>query len=129
MFWRYPDIVICNLGLNDCRAGTSAATTMANLQAIYRELLAGGVKEIYQCTITPDTSVGAQNAIRLSLNALIRACPNPLTGVIESADALEDARDSNVWRVGYNAADNYHPNNTGGAVLRELLRNQLFSQR
>jgi hypothetical protein len=110
-------------------ASISAATTMANLQTIYRELLAGGVKEIYQCTITPDTSAGNQNAIRVALNALIRACPNPLTGVLETADQMEDARDSNVWITGYNAADNYHPNNTGGAVLREYLRTQLFSQR
>lgn len=128
-FWSYPDIVICNLGLNDCRASTSAATTMANLQIIYRELLAGGVREIYQCTITPDTSASAQEAIRVALNTLIRAVPNPLTGVFESADAMETSRNSGIWNVGYNAADNYHPNNTGGGVLRDLLREQLFTQR
>lgn len=128
-FIPYGSIVIVLLGTNDTRASVSAATTMANLQTFYRELLASGAKEVWGCTLPPDTSVTNQNAIRVALNDLIRAEPNPLRGVIDIADALETSRNSNVWITGYNAADNYHPNPTGAAVLRTLLRNQLFSDR
>lgn len=128
LFWPYLTHVVCNLGLNDVRDVNSAATIMSDLTAIHKELKTLGVKRIWQTTITPDTSTpgtpGSDEGTRVALNGLIRGVPNPLYGIIDCADAMETDTDSGTWITGYNN-DAYHPNNTGGAVLRELMKSQI----
>lgn len=132
-FFPYGSIFIVILGTNDARdhvnTPTTAAAIMANLVTLYRELLAAGAKEVWACTLPPDTSATNQNAIRVALNDLIRAEPNPLTGVLDLADELETARNSNVWKTNYASGDLYHLSATGGAAARDWLRALMFSQR
>jgi len=132
-FFPYGSIFIVLLGTNDARAHNVTPTTanaiMANLVTLYKELLAGGAKEVWACTLPPDTSLTKQDGIRVALNNLIRAEPNPLTGVLDLADQLETARDNNTWKTGYASDDLYHLSNTAGAAARDWLRALMFSQR
>lgn len=75
---------ICNLGVNDVKAGTAAATIEANLVKVWRAVAARGIL-VRQTTITPVTTstdvwattanqtVTANEAIRVALNTWLRA--------------------------------------------------------
>lgn len=128
-YFPYGSICIVLLGTNDVRGAVAPATVMANLVTLYKELYALGAKEVWACTLPPDTSVTNQNALRIALNDLIRAEPNPVRGVIDLDAAVSTAPNSNIWLPGYDSVDGYHFNNTSGAVLRTLIYNQIFSQR
>lgn len=56
-----PDIVLMQYGINDCIAGTAAATITANLQAAASEFMAAGIfvlfEGIYPCAVGPATYI------------------------------------------------------------------------
>lgn len=125
-FFPYGSVFVILLGTNDLRnhvnIPTTAATVRDNLAILARELLTGGARQVWVCTLPPDTSGTNQNAMRVQLNDLLRSEPNPFHGVIDLADVLETSRNSNVWVSGFNSADNYHINDTGGQAARALLK-------
>ena len=105
----YFSHVVCGYGVNDIRAGHSAAVTFADLKSL-RALFPDNI--FYQCTITPEadtssdfyTTVAGQNtgtAGIATLNDLIRG--NTLgDGYFEVADILESSRNSKKWIVSPN---------------------------
>lgn len=106
---------VVNLGINDVASGRTLAQIQGDLTAIWNALTARGVK-VWQCTLTPKTSstdgwtttagqtVTANEAVRTQLNDWIRTKPAPLSGVFETADTVESARNSGIWKVGATAA-------------------------
>lgn len=50
-----PDIVLIQYGINDCIAGTAAATTFANLKALVNELLGAGIFVVFESIHTAAT--------------------------------------------------------------------------
>lgn len=92
------------LGRNDLTSGDSAATIQANLLALANALLGAGVERVFVGTVTPETTsttaagqstlagqtVSSNNAARQTLNAWIRTCPAPFSGVIDVAATIED---------------------------------------
>jgi hypothetical protein len=81
--------------------------------------------KIYQVTVAPYTNAAntqdADNAAGTNfttanlqlINDWIRTCPAPLAGVIDFADMLMSARNSNRWKTGY-TEDGIHPDTTEG---------------
>jgi lysophospholipase L1-like esterase len=106
-FARYADVAIVGYGINDLAAGRTAAQVMADLTRLHTQLANLGLR-VYQRTVLPRVTgtylttagqtVSGYEAARVSLNALIRAVPTPLSGVIDVADVCETARDSGKWK-------------------------------
>jgi hypothetical protein len=98
---RYCSHVISEYGINDCSAGTAAATTLANM-ATFAAMFGG--KPFIQTTISPrststdawattanQTTVSAANTPRVAFNNAIRGGMAVLSGYIEVADQVESA--------------------------------------
>jgi hypothetical protein len=132
----YCSHVLCQFGINDLSASYSAATVLADIQTI-RNLYPN--RPFFQATVAPKTTSTdswatvvnqtpfAQEAERVALNALIRSGVAGHSGFLEIADAVESARDSGKWAVGY-TSDGIHENTTGyvavhtsGAINPTLL--------
>jgi hypothetical protein len=116
---KYCTHVICNLGVNDYRSGTSYATMKANLISLWQFFTNRGIK-VWQSTISPypsstdsyatttNQTVNSNDAARVSLNTYIRTNPSPLSGFIEIADLCESARNSGIWKAAV-VTDGLHP--------------------
>jgi lysophospholipase L1-like esterase len=131
-FYPFGSVFFLLVGTNDVRDPIALYTAQQVLDkavAIAKELFTGGAKQVWIMTLPPDTSGTNRNAVRVAYNDLLRSEPNPFTGVLDLADVLETSRNSNTWKTGYNNADGYHMNATGGAAARDWLRALMFSQR
>jgi len=126
---KYCTHVICNIGVNDFRVGTSLASMQSQLQALWNYFAVRGIK-VYQSTITPNTTStdgwvttanqtkSAYDSNRTALNDWIRTIPSPLSGYIEIADLSETARNSGIWPAN-TTQDGLHPVTavSGGTAL------------
>ncbi len=129
----YCSKVVLNYGINDCVAGTAAATTITNLSTIAGKF---GGKPVYICTVTPksassdswtttanQTTDATANPLRVTLNNLMRAgtFPPSITGYFEVTDPVEDIRDNGKWKAtgvafGY-TPDGLHGNGAGNYLI------------
>lgn len=114
-------------GANDLTASRTLTQLQADLTSIWAAHADRGIK-VYQTTVTPNVTTTdsyatlanqtpvASNAVRIQLNDWIRTTPSPLSGYIETADAVESARNSGKWKVNgsanYATADGLHPSAT-----------------
>jgi lysophospholipase L1-like esterase len=131
------DYAICNYGLNDLIASASVATLQADLVAAWTLLTTAGLS-VYQCTLTPKTSSTdtwattanqtpnlPDEARRVTINDWIRTTPAPLSGYFETADAVESARNSGLWKPLY-TNDGTHPLAIGHAAMAATIDTSLF---
>ncbi|NEE04708.1 SGNH/GDSL hydrolase family protein [Phytoactinopolyspora halotolerans] len=127
-----PSFVIAALGTNDLQGGGVSGAAMADrLVAHWRRLAARG-QIVHACTIPPVTSsddgwTSEEGQLpdagwreRAEVNAWIRTVPEPLTGVIDVAAAVESGRRPAVWKRGY-TADGVHMNATGHAAVAAVV--------
>ena len=115
--------MLCALGVNDL--GDTLANIKSNLSSIYASAKAAGLR-VAQTTISPDGNAGHETT-RTALNAWIRAKTDTnLDYVIELADAVETARDSGTWKVGY-SDDNLHPNTVGHTAIASAVGTALMN--
>jgi hypothetical protein len=103
-------VAVVNFGRNDLDKSRTLAQIQADLTTVWTQLTRLGIK-VYQCTVCPRTSstdswittasqtVAETEAIRVQLNDWIRTKPAPLTGYFETADAVETARNSGIWKA------------------------------
>lgn len=128
-------------GANDLDAGATLASLQVSKILAWRRCAAYGVR-VRTCTLFPwDGLTSPKKAVRVAFNAWIRdGAPldtstyvaaavgasggtivrfgetgHPVHGYDEIADAVESARDSGVYAVGY-SGDGVHPNATGAAA-------------
>lgn len=106
MITRGCSHVLVGLGVNGEVHGDSFVTISNDLQTIWNNLAAAGVK-VYQTTITPysnstDNWVTTANqtpvslSVHRALNAWIRSGPAPLSGVCDLSRAI-DPNDLDIW--------------------------------
>lgn len=132
------DYAICNYGINDLVASASVATLQASLVSVWTALANSGVR-VYQCTITPKTSSTdawattanqtpnlPNESFRTNINDWIRTTPAPLAGYFETADAVESARNSGLWKAPGYTADGLHPSSAGHIAMAAAITPALF---
>lgn len=125
--------VFCEMGINDLHAGSSSATLITALQAIYA--LTGSWQKVYQNTLTPFSSstdafatlanqtTDVSNAARVAFNTSLRTggvTGQNFKGFVETADVLESSRNSGLWIVTPSppyTTDGIHPDVAGYAVV------------
>lgn len=119
--------IMCNLGINDLRGGTSAATLLSYYPAL--RTLFGNSKPIYAATLPPSSTstdgwvttanqtTHSSNAQRIIHNNNVRNGVLPVDGFVEIADVMESARDSGLWLPNY-TADGVHGNSASGLALQ-----------
>lgn len=106
-------------GINDCLAGTAAATIEANIQSWWQGRKSAGYK-VLGMTITPAASVtGANETIRQTVNTWIRA--NHATYCDYFADLDGDARLQDTSNTTYYQGDGTHYTATGQQVVQSLI--------
>lgn len=131
----YHTHVHCQYGINDVTAGRTAVqieadmvTFLAKFNATYR---------VSQSTLLPRTTstdawatlanqtVTAQEAVRVAVNAYIRARTIGWWAVFENADVVESSRDSGKWKtveatgiIGATTGDGTHPTPYGYGLLQ-----------
>jgi lysophospholipase L1-like esterase len=102
-------VAIVNFGRNDLDQGRTLAQIQADLVTVWTSMARRGIK-VYQATVCPKTTstdkwgttagqtVVAEEPIRVALNDWIRTTPAPLSGYFETADTVETARNSGIWK-------------------------------
>lgn len=127
---QYCTHVIGAYGVNDLGASRTAAQIVTSIQAI-RALIPG--LPYYQATIHASTNAGNTAALsyesaRVTLNGLIRDGIGGLSGWVDSADAVESARDSGLYASASYTSDGLHMTQAGylaharsGKVLPQLM--------
>jgi len=127
-FGIYATHVICEYGINDLNlGGRTTAQVLADLQLIRGYF---SKQKFYQATILPNSSstdswatvgnqtTAASNASRISLNNTFRSKPSWLDGWLETADAVESARDSGLWKAPGYTADGLHGTTAGYQLIQ-----------
>jgi hypothetical protein len=101
------------LGVNDT---TSDATTEANLQTAYSIF---PTKRIYGVTIDPDTTFPGNVSVKsfATLNAYLRAKPNPLYGIFDVDSVMENGS-SGIWSNIANTLDGLHESYQGNLIIK-----------
>lgn len=113
----YCSHIINELGFNDLfGAGRTVAQVQGDLETIWGLFS----KPVYQTTVTPRTTstdgwttttnqtTTAGESNRTTLNDWIRAGQPDVTAYFETADVMETARNSGIWKAGY-TNDGSHP--------------------
>jgi lysophospholipase L1-like esterase len=110
---------IVALGINDFNSGQTLAQVQASITALVGRLQDRGFR-VSACTLTPCTTTSnvpkAWEADRVAYNEWLRTRPLGLDQVFETADTLETARNSGVWKASHmntGEASYIHPNATG----------------
>lgn len=73
-----------------------------------------------------DPTTKAPVAVGTSGALLLGATGHPLTGVIETADVCETARDSGIWKANY-TADGVHPGDTAATAMGAVIPTAAFT--
>lgn len=115
-------------GVNDGRAGVSAATIWANLQTYCTARRARGYKVLLCTEIdAQDANANANNwhsTVYPALNTLIRAGYASVAD--DLADLGADSRLQDATNTTYFNADKLHPNATGSAVIGAIVKPKLL---
>ena len=117
---------IIQVGINDVRSGTSAATMEADYVKLANNLLGNGfIKAVYLMTMPPDATstdgyatttnqtANPYDSVRVAVNDWMRTSPSPFSGYFETADPVESSRDSGLWKVASGSCG------TGGAITQQ----------
>ena len=125
---------VCLLeGINDIGRGASASDpaqkiTAAALIAGYKQVIAQahehGAKTLIG-TLTPFSGRGAPEAVRLEVNAWVRA-KDGFDGVLDFDAALRDPRQPSQFLARYDSGDHLHPNDAGYAAMADAVDLALF---
>lgn len=111
-------------GINDLKAGTSAATIFTSLQAIYNNARSSGMTPVPITVLPASTSGGWTGAMQtelVALNALITGYCT--TNGIACVDAYNSAlRSGTALAAIYDSGDGYHPNQAGENYLATLVQ-------
>lgn len=131
---RAADWIIVQSGINDVRAGRSAAQIEADVVALVTSIGTTG-KPVYCCTLTPfDTSsdswatlvnqtelVAGSWAARTTYNTWLRGdrTADGIAGYFEAGNLVANAAGGDKWAVSpdVTTADGTHPNTAGYALL------------
>lgn len=116
------DRAVIALGNNDIHAGTDLTTLKANFAALVALLRERVSANVIACTVTPRTAwVGtAKESVREAFNDWLRALPEGLSGVADTARAVEDAT-GHEPRADMVTSDGIHFNSAGSAALAGAL--------
>jgi lysophospholipase L1-like esterase len=118
-------------GINDIRAGSSAADIVAGYNLIIDRVHARGAK-IYGGTILPFKGTTgyspALERVRTDVNTWIRTSGR-FDGVIDFAAAVRDPEDPLKLRADYERPDHLHPNDAGYAAMGNAVDLALFEAR
>lgn len=137
--------VISNYGTNDIVGGATLAALQATMLALWTSFAARG-QSVWHTTCTPNTTmVSGQATIRANWNDWLRAgapidplvltavavgtagallagrSGHPLAGYFETADAVESARNSNLYATGMNSGDGVHPSALGHIAMAAVI--------
>jgi len=128
---------LVNYGVNDTIGSRTAVQMSNDLRSVWMICTNMGML-VYQCTITPiststdgfvtegaNQTTHANNAARTNVNDWVRLDPAPLSGHMETADAVESARNSGKWKAGY-TSDGNHPNFTGVIFYAAAINTNFF---
>jgi lysophospholipase L1-like esterase len=117
--------VIVLLGINDLRAGASAARVIAGLQQLAVRAQAAGLKA-YGGTLTPFLRASdAQEAQRQAVNRWIRTS-GAFDAVIDFDAVLRDPTQPRRMRPIYDSGDTLHPNAAGYEAMAGAIDLSLF---
>ncbi len=110
--------VICEFGTNDLGGSGRTATQLeADLQTIYAELKAHGIR-VFQATLLPRGDYNfSQEGYRVAVNTWIRSNVASIDGYIEVANVLEVGQNTSVQLDGNFNLDLVHPNAVGHAAI------------
>lgn len=137
------------IGTNDLGDGRTFAQVQADLAWLYQSLADRGV-QVYGATLLPRTTstdswattanqsaysaayAAGSGSARGQLNAWIRGgAGGLLAGYVETADAVETARDSGLWKVNgsanYYTADGTHPTTAGHTAMAPAVNVATFT--
>ena len=111
---RYArNLAVGELGINDVRAGTPAATIQSSLAGIWSSMLANGATAVLALTIAPASSLtGGQEAVRQAVNAWMTTPGNVPAGVT----VVDNAADPRLVTSGYADVDGLHWTDAGYGV-------------
>lgn len=117
--------VINEKGINDLSlGGRTLAQLAADDDALNAELKAMGLVNL-RCTLGPNTTLAGQPiADRAAFNDRLRAGVANVDAVLDVADQVESARNSNAFKAGYNG-DTVHLSTVGATAVATGLQPQL----
>jgi lysophospholipase L1-like esterase len=116
--------VIVLEGINDLKAGKSAASIIAGLQQIATEAHAHGLRIIVG-TITPFEGASgytaAYEANRETVNDFIRNNDGAFNGIVDFDAAVRDPSNSPALTAAYDSGDHLHLNSAGYQVMANAI--------
>lgn len=123
-----PDAALIMFCTNDLAGADTLTTIKANYKYVVNSMRARGMS-VYGATVPPNTTstdawatttnqtAYSSEADRTAFNDWIRAgADSTLAGFFETADAVETARNSGIWKAAH-TSDGVHPNPTGHAAM------------
>jgi len=118
-------IVIGEIGINDIRAGSSAAAVQSGLTSLAGQILSGGASQVFFLSIAPSSSTtGSAETVRQTVNAWL------LAGGIPGITVIDNAADPRLAVPGYADPDGLHFSDSGYGVYAEntasVLQPHLF---
>lgn len=152
---RFGQQAIVAIGINDAGGGVSLVTYQANMTSLVASLKAQGVRDIYACTLAPESTStdswatlanqtpgrtggagqAAHEALRQSYNTWLRTVPAIFTGVFDTGALVEQGGASaptGKWIVNgsanYLTLDGLHPNPVGHALMASGITGQGLGQ-
>jgi hypothetical protein len=121
----YCTHIVTQYGINDLVNSRTAAQLKTDMQSI----IALTAKPTYVATLTPksgstdtwattgnQTADATVTAPRVTYNASVRTGLVGAAGFFEIGDAVENVRDTDIWKAGY-TGDGLHPNRTGNVAI------------
>ena len=116
--------VIVLEGINDLKAGATAAQVIAGLEQIATDAHAWGLRVIVG-TITPFEGysgyTAAYEANRETVNSFIRANGGAFDGVVDFDAALRNPSNPLMLAPAYDSGDHLHPNNAGYQAMANAV--------
>jgi lysophospholipase L1-like esterase len=107
-------IVIGEIGINDIRAGSSAATIQSSLTSLAAQILAGGATQVFFLTIAPGSAItGSAETVRQTVNAWL------VSGGIPGVTIINNAADPRLTIPNYADPDGLHFTDSGYGVYTE----------
>ena len=125
--FTYFTHAVIEYGINEISGGTSAASMITNLQAVYAKFTGGQI--IFQTTLEPSSTstdsfatianqtTHANNANRVSLNTSIRATLANTAGYFDLAAAVESSLNSGKWKAPGYTPDGVHASKVGNEAI------------
>lgn len=116
------DRAVIALGNNDIHADANLSTLQANLKSLLALVRSRLSSTVVVCTVTPRTAwVGTgKESVRVAFNDWLRAYPEGVGMVADTARAVEDAT-GHAPRADYVTSDGIHFNSAGSTALANAI--------